>query len=88
MENKIFIVFGNVSQNSSWLCTAAEGKQQGLSTGKVLIQTNQYFEQPVPHALLTLFFTFQYYTLTPSLQDSLQPHSYASKVKGEIKPDV
>lgn len=59
MENKVILIFfGNNSQNSPWLCTAAEGKQQGLPIGKVLIQTNQYFEQPVPYALFTLLFTF------------------------------
>lgn len=43
------------------------------------------FEEPVPYALLTLLFTFQYYTLPPSLQDSLQARSYASKVKEKLK---
>lgn len=81
----MFIIFGNISQNSLWLCSAAEGKQRGLPIGKILIQTNQYFEEPVPYALLTLLLTFQYYTLTPSLQDSLQPRSYASKVKEKLK---
>lgn len=35
------IIFGNTSQNSLWLHSAAEGKQQGPPIGKVLIQTNQ-----------------------------------------------